>query len=57
VRVSRIARIGKLRQHYHFARDFFFRSLDPLRDVFDDMAVVIPGPERHRSVVAARILT
>ena len=54
--MSGVRWVRELRQRQHFARDLFFRPLHPLCDVLDDVAIVIARPERHRRVVAARIL-
>src|SRR6478672_4941829 len=57
VRVTRVARIGELRQIDYLAGDFFFRLFYPLGDVLDDMTIVVARAEGHRGVVPARILT
>src|SRR5437762_9113045 len=56
VRMAGIARSGKLCQLEDLTRDFLFRPLDPLRDVLDDVPIVVARSESHRRVVAAWIL-
>ncbi len=54
--VPGVSRIRKFRQRQGLTRDFLLGPLDPLRNVLDDVTVVIARSERHGAVVSARIL-
>ena len=53
---ARVVRSATLGEGDNFARDFFLWTLRALPDVLDHVPVVVARPERHRLVVAARIL-
>ena len=56
MRVTLVTRVRQFRQRESFARDLFFRTLHPLCYVLDYVPVVIARAERHRCIVATRIL-
>src|SRR3954468_10354170 len=57
MRMSEICWVRSLRESEDFSSDFLLGALYPLRDVFNDVPVVIASAECHRRVVAARILS
>ena len=56
VRMTSVARVSKFGERDDFPGDFLLGTLHSLRDVLDNVPVVIARAECHRRVVATRIL-